>query len=74
MDIKGRMSRKEAADYIGVSPATMAGWASTGLVKIPYYRGGAKKVIYFKSDLDAYLESTRTLQAPPRKRKGSANQ
>ncbi|HFW3114380.1 TPA: helix-turn-helix domain-containing protein [Salmonella enterica subsp. diarizonae serovar 61:r:-] len=70
MDIKNRMSRKEAAAYIGVSPATMATWACTGLVKIPYYRGGAKKVIYLKSDLDTYLESTRTLQAPPRKKAG----
>ncbi|EED4924761.1 helix-turn-helix domain-containing protein [Salmonella enterica subsp. arizonae] len=74
MNIKDRMTRKEAADYIGVSPATMAVWACTGLVKIPYYRAGAKKVIYMKSDLDAYIESTRTLQAPPRNWKKKANQ
>ncbi|EAR0241244.1 helix-turn-helix domain-containing protein [Salmonella enterica] len=69
MNIKDRMTRKEAADYIGVSPQTMATWACTGLVTIPYYRAGAKKVIYMKSDLDSYIDSTRTLQAPPRKKK-----
>lgn len=65
MNIKDRMTRKEAADYIGVSPQTMATWACTGLVTIPYYRAGAN----MKSDLDAYIDSTRTLQAPPRKKK-----
>ncbi|EAP5229542.1 helix-turn-helix domain-containing protein [Salmonella enterica] len=74
MNIKERMTRKEAADYIGVSPQTMATWASTGLVTIPYYRAGAKKVIYMKSDLDAYIDSTRTLQAPPRNMKKKAHQ
>ncbi|EDV3148984.1 helix-turn-helix domain-containing protein [Salmonella enterica subsp. enterica] len=69
MNMRERMTRKEAAEYIGVSPATMAVWACTGLVKIPYYRAGAKKVIYLKSDLDSYIESTRTLIAPPRNMK-----
>ncbi|MBS3893604.1 MULTISPECIES: helix-turn-helix domain-containing protein [Serratia] len=57
------MTRKEAADYIGVTTATMANWACSGRVKIPYYKAGLKKVIYLKPDLDAYLESTRRLQA-----------
>ncbi|EFO9572935.1 helix-turn-helix domain-containing protein [Salmonella enterica] len=69
MNMRERMTRKEAAEYIGVSPATMAVWACTGLVKIPYYRAGAKKVIYLKSDLDSYIESTRTLIAPSRNMK-----
>lgn len=58
-----RMTRKEAADYIGVALATMANWACTGKVKIPYYKAGLKKVIYLKSDLDEYLKSTRREQA-----------
>ncbi|ECJ3002379.1 helix-turn-helix domain-containing protein [Salmonella enterica] len=70
--MRERMTRKEAAEYIGVSPATMAVWACTGLVKIPYYRAGAKKVIYLKSDLDSYIESTRTLIAPSRNMKKKA--
>lgn len=63
MEIRDRMTRKEAANYIGVSIATMANWACTGKVKLPYYKAGLKKVIYLKSDLDDYLKSTRRLQA-----------
>ncbi|HAT7492939.1 TPA: helix-turn-helix domain-containing protein [Raoultella ornithinolytica] len=63
MEIRDRMTRKEAAIYIGVSTATMANWACTGKVKLPYYKAGLKKVIYLKSDLDDYLKSTRRLQA-----------
>ncbi|HAD5966126.1 TPA_asm: DNA-binding protein [Salmonella enterica subsp. enterica serovar Typhimurium] len=74
MNIRDRMTRKEAAEYLGVSPSTMAVWACTGLVKIPYYRAGAKKVIYMKSDLDAYIESTRTEYAPPKSCKNKNNQ
>jgi predicted site-specific integrase-resolvase len=63
MELKDRMTRKEAADYIGVTPATMANWACTGRVRLPYYKAGLKKVIYLKSDLDEYLKSTRREQA-----------
>lgn len=66
---KDRMTRQEAAEYIGVCYGTMANWASTGLVQIPFYKAGLRKVIYRKSDLDAYIDSTRRLQAPPSKKK-----
>ncbi|ECJ2476122.1 helix-turn-helix domain-containing protein [Salmonella enterica] len=64
-----RMTRQEAADYIGVCSGTLANWASTGRVQIPFYKAGLSKVLYYKSDLDAYIESTRRLQAPPRIKK-----
>ncbi|APS28681.1 conserved hypothetical protein [Pectobacterium atrosepticum SCRI1043] len=63
MNLQERMTRKEAAAYIGVNPATMANWASSGKVKIPFYRAGLKKVIYLKADLDAYILATRQEQA-----------
>ncbi|WP_431712477.1 helix-turn-helix domain-containing protein [Serratia marcescens] len=63
MEPRERMTRKEAAEYIGVNPATMANWASSGRVQIPYYKAGLKKVVYLKSDLDSYLLSTRRTQA-----------
>lgn len=63
MSNQERMTRKEAADYIGVTPATMANWACTGKVQIPFYKAGLKKVIYFKQDLDEYIASTRRTQA-----------
>ncbi|ULR31767.1 helix-turn-helix domain-containing protein [Dickeya fangzhongdai] len=54
-----KFTRPEAADYIGVSPRTLANWHSSGRVKIPFYKVGRKKTIYLKSDLDAYLASVR---------------
>ena len=56
---KEKMTRPEAADYIGISPRTLANWHSSGRVKIPFYKVGRKKTIYMKSDLDAYLASVR---------------
>lgn len=56
-----RLTRSEAAYYLGVTPQTLANWASTGKVQIPHYKVG-RKVIYFQSDLDAYLASTRRTQ------------
>ncbi|WP_025119993.1 MULTISPECIES: helix-turn-helix domain-containing protein [unclassified Serratia (in: enterobacteria)] len=57
-----KLTRKEAAAELGVSPQTLANWASSGRVSIPFYKVGKKKVIYHKSDLDAYLASVRQTQ------------
>jgi len=57
-----KLTRKEAAAELGVSPQTLANWASTGRVSIPFYKVGRKKVIYHKSDLEAYLASVRQTQ------------
>ncbi|EBI5827183.1 DNA-binding protein [Salmonella enterica] len=54
-----KLTRPEAADYLGVTTRTMANWHSSGRVKIPFYKVGKKKVLYLKSDLDAYLDSVR---------------
>lgn len=56
-----KLTRSEAAEHLGVNPQTLANWAHTGRVKIPFHKVG-RKVIYFKSDLDAYLDSTRRTQ------------
>ena len=56
-----KLTRSEAADHLGVNPQTLANWAHTGKVKITFHKVG-RKVIYFKSDLDAYLDSTRRTQ------------
>ncbi|EPT0315195.1 helix-turn-helix domain-containing protein, partial [Escherichia coli] len=53
--------RKEAAEHLGVSVQTLANWACTGKVKIPFHKLG-RKVLYMRSDLDAYLASTRRTQ------------
>ncbi|MEH0864192.1 helix-turn-helix domain-containing protein [Phytobacter diazotrophicus] len=56
-----KLTRSEAADHLGVNPQTLANWAHTGKVKIPFHKVG-RKVIYVKADLDAYLDSTRRTQ------------
>lgn len=54
-----KLSRKDAAKALCISPQTLANWASTGKVNIPYYRISKKKVFYYQSDIDAYIASTR---------------
>ena len=56
-----RLTRSEAAAHFGVNPQTLANWAHTGKVKIPFHKVG-RKVIYIMADLDAYLDSTRRTQ------------
>ncbi len=56
-----KMTRKEAAEHLGVSVQTLANWAHTGKVKIPFHKLG-RKVLYMRSDLDTYLASTRRTQ------------
>lgn len=53
-----KMNREDTAAYIGVEAQTLANWASTGKVRIPFLKIG-RKVIYLKSDLDAYLASSK---------------
>ncbi|HDU1478183.1 TPA: helix-turn-helix domain-containing protein [Klebsiella pneumoniae] len=56
-----RLTRAEAAAYLGVNAQTLANWAHTGKVGIPYHKVG-RKVIYMKSDLDNYLAANRRTQ------------
>lgn len=55
-----KLTRSEAAKELCVSPQTLANWASNGRVKIPFHKIGKRKVFYYKSDIDAYIASTRT--------------
>lgn len=52
------LTREEAARYLGVSPGTLAVWASTKRYRLPYYKIGAK-VFYDRRDLDQFLASCR---------------
>lgn len=56
-----RLTRAEAAAYLGVNTQTLANWAHTGKVEIPHHKVG-RKVIYMKSDLDNYLAANRRTQ------------
>ena len=52
----GLMNRIEAADYLGVSPATLAAWQVNGKKKVPHLKLG-KRVRYRAADLDRFIES-----------------
>jgi excisionase family DNA binding protein len=55
MNTKQAMTTKEATDYLGVSPTTLAVWRSRD--KGPrYYRMGGF-IRYRKEDLDAFVEA-----------------
>lgn len=55
-----RMTRDQAAAYLGVKKATLNCWAVTGKYNLPFQRIGSR-VFYLKSDLDAFIERrTRT--------------
>ncbi|WP_036416608.1 AlpA family transcriptional regulator [Morganella sp. EGD-HP17] len=58
-----KLSRKAAAKELCVSPQTLANWACTGKVNIPYHKISKRKVFYYQSDIDAYIASTRTTHA-----------
>jgi excisionase family DNA binding protein len=54
--VTDRMSREQAAEYIGVEVQTLAAWACAGRYGIPYTRVG-RKCFYKRSDLDKWLDS-----------------
>lgn len=62
-----RLTREKAAEYLGgISPETLATWASRGggprFIKI------GSRVFYLQSDLDAFIEARRvsfSAQLPP---------
>jgi len=57
-----RFSRKEAAKYLGVSPGTLAVWATTKMVNIPYSKLG-RRVVYDQVDLDEFLSNNKVVGA-----------
>ena len=55
------LTRKEAADYLGLSANTLSSWASNGRVKLPFVRLG-RAVRYRRRDLDRFITSGATDQ------------
>lgn len=53
------MTRREAAAYLGLRPATLEAWASRGSVNLPFSKLG-RLVRYRKRDLDRFIEANRT--------------
>ena len=48
------LNTDKAADYLGVSRSTLPVWRCTKRVPLPYVKIG-RKVLYQKSDLDAFI-------------------
>lgn len=48
------LSRTEAADYLGVKPQTLAAWACSKRVQVPYTKLG-RRVMYRRTDLEALV-------------------
>ncbi|WP_371033306.1 helix-turn-helix transcriptional regulator [Methylosinus sp. PW1] len=51
------LTRRQAADYLRLSIATLARWASQGIGPVYYKHAGRTR--YLRSDLDAYLAECR---------------
>lgn len=45
------LTRKEAAEYLGVKVETLSNWALNGRHQLPYVKLG-HRIRYYKSDLD----------------------
>ncbi|GAB5994624.1 hypothetical protein AE1304_40830 [Aeromonas enteropelogenes] len=57
-----RLTRREAAAYLGLSEKTLGVWASNGRYEIPYYKLG-NRTLYERADLDAFLASRKMLHS-----------
>lgn len=49
------LTRKQAAQYLGLKVDTLHNWASTGRYNLPFIKVG-RLCKYRKTDLDAFLE------------------
>jgi excisionase family DNA binding protein len=50
------LDRDQAAAYLGISPRTLAVWATTKRYALKYVRIG-RRVKYRRADLDAFIEA-----------------
>ncbi len=58
-----KLNTEEAAEYLGVAPATLPTWRCTGRYVLPYLKIG-RKIYYLKSDLDHFIASHRVGDGP----------
>lgn len=58
------VSREDAAAYLGVSPKTLATWATTRRYLLPYVKVG-RVVRYRLADLDRFIESRTVTPGAP---------
>lgn len=56
MNLRKLLSRKEAAEYLGLRPQTLATWHVTGRYHLPVVKVG-RSVRYRLSDLERWLDA-----------------
>ncbi len=54
------LNRKEAAQYLGISISTLANWACTKKVNLPYYLVG-RSVRYLINDLEEFIQNGKVI-------------
>ena len=59
MHMQNLLTRPEAAAYLNISPATLARWACTRTVNLPYLKVG-RCARYRQTDLDAFVAANMT--------------
>jgi hypothetical protein len=64
----GRMDRKNAAQYLGCAPKTLADWATKGIG--PEYRLVGGRVFYFRAALDGWIAQQVASPSSNRQRRG----
>lgn len=55
------LTREQAADYLGITPRTLAVWACVKRYNLPYVKVG-RLVKYRRADLDAFIEHRTIIQ------------
>jgi len=55
---KQKLNTREAAEYLGVTKATLETWRCTKRQNVPFYKVGSR-VWYDRADLDVYLDTCR---------------
>ncbi|EXJ14592.1 helix-turn-helix domain-containing protein [Imhoffiella purpurea] len=53
-----RLTRAQAAEYLGIPEHTLANWVTTKRKRVPYLKVG-RRVYYAVADLDRFLEECR---------------
>lgn len=53
------LTNREAAELLRIKPNTLTIWRNEGRIDIPWARLGKRRVLYKRSDVEAYIEKNR---------------
>jgi excisionase family DNA binding protein len=64
------LSTKEAAEYLGISYQTLAGWRFYKRENLKWVRVGSRKINYYMSDIMEFLDSKKLLEKKYKTKRG----